>query len=98
MVTGSMLYFSLDEDYIVEASPRDKMWGVGMGAKNEKIRIPAEWRGSNILGWALMEARKEFKSNDRKGVHDFTADQRLIKYSLIPQSMIKMTSKCGSFL
>ncbi|MFF8769169.1 NADAR family protein [Kitasatospora sp. NPDC015120] len=42
---------------LVEASPLDRIWGIGLGADNERARRPAEWRGENLLGFALMEAR-----------------------------------------
>jgi ribA/ribD-fused uncharacterized protein len=42
---------------LVEASPRDQIWGIGMGASNVDARIPARWRGRNLLGFALMETR-----------------------------------------
>lgn len=43
---------------LVEASPRDRIWGIGMGASNEHAQDPARWRGLNLLGFALMEARQ----------------------------------------
>ncbi len=43
---------------LVEASPRDTIWGVGLGAANPRARTPSEWRGLNLLGFALMEARE----------------------------------------
>ena len=46
---------------IVEAAYRDRIWGIGMGKDNPSIYYPSRWRGSNILGWALMEARNELK-------------------------------------
>ncbi|NQY05808.1 MAG: NADAR family protein [Flavobacteriaceae bacterium] len=46
---------------IVEASPRDRIWGIGMGAKNEKAMNPNLWRGQNLLGFALMEVRDELE-------------------------------------
>ena len=58
--------FILGEDYIVEAAPNDKIWGVGMDKTNENISIPALWKGTNILGWALMEARDKFKTTENK--------------------------------
>ena len=48
---------STRERVLVEASPRDRIWGIGMGASNPDARIPARWRGRNLLGFALMEAR-----------------------------------------
>ncbi|WP_049579699.1 NADAR family protein [Streptomyces sp. SBT349] len=43
---------------LVEASPRDRIWGIGLSATDERARDPARWRGSNLLGFALMEARE----------------------------------------
>jgi ribA/ribD-fused uncharacterized protein len=51
---------STGERVLVEASPRDKVWGIGMGAQNPDARTPAKWRGKNLLGFALMEARARF--------------------------------------
>ena len=42
---------------LVEASPRDRVWGIGMSARNENAENPGAWRGANLLGFALMEAR-----------------------------------------
>jgi len=42
---------------LVEASPRDRIWGIGMGQTNPDAQNPAKWRGLNLLGFALMEVR-----------------------------------------
>lgn len=44
---------------LVEASPYDKIWGIGMVADDEHIENPLEWKGLNLLGFALMEVRDE---------------------------------------
>ena len=47
------------DSILVEASPYDKIWGIGMSANNENIENPLLWRGLNLLGFALMEVRDE---------------------------------------
>lgn len=43
---------------LVEASPVDRIWGIGLAAEAERVASPAQWRGLNLLGFALMEARE----------------------------------------
>ncbi|MGW7327304.1 NADAR family protein [Streptomyces sp. NPDC054840] len=43
---------------LVEASPLDRIWGIGLAADDERALDPARWRGLNLLGFALMEARE----------------------------------------
>jgi ribA/ribD-fused uncharacterized protein len=42
---------------LVEASPRDRIWGNGLAATHEDAKEPRQWPGLNLLGFALMEAR-----------------------------------------
>ncbi|MFL5864642.1 MAG: NADAR domain-containing protein, partial [Solirubrobacteraceae bacterium] len=42
---------------LVEASPLDRIWGIGMSADDNQAAQPHRWRGLNLLGFALMEAR-----------------------------------------
>lgn len=49
------------ERVLVEASPRDRVWGIGLGARNENAEKPSSWRGLNLLGFALMEARSRLR-------------------------------------
>ena len=46
---------------LVEASPRDRVWGIGMGRNNPAVEQPSQWRGKNLLGFALMQARAELR-------------------------------------
>lgn len=39
---------------LVEASPVDKIWGIGMGHDSATKEAPNTWEGLNLLGFALM--------------------------------------------
>ncbi|HEU0298862.1 MAG TPA: NADAR family protein [Longimicrobium sp.] len=43
---------------IVEASPYDRIWGIGLRADHPDARNPARWRGTNWLGEVLMDVRE----------------------------------------
>lgn len=45
---------------LVEASPIDKIWGIGLSKDAEQIDNPYFWNGQNLLGFALMEVRDFF--------------------------------------
>ncbi|HTJ34531.1 MAG TPA: NADAR family protein [Dactylosporangium sp.] len=42
---------------LVEASPMDRIWGIGLPATDASADEPVRWRGQNLLGFALMHAR-----------------------------------------
>ena len=44
---------------LVEAAPRDNVWGIGLGRENVLAQDPRTWRGLNLLGFALMWVRDE---------------------------------------
>lgn len=46
---------------IVEASPYDKIWGIGTNRPHE-IMDKSKWKGQNLLGKALMQVREELKN------------------------------------
>lgn len=68
VVRGNVAKFSQHDDLkqyllntkqriLVEASPVDTIWGIGLSKEASKVQDPSEWRGINLLGFALMEAR-----------------------------------------
>lgn len=67
---GNLLKFSQNEDLkffllqtkdkvLAEASPVDVIWGIGLAEDNSNAFIPGNWKGLNLLGFALMEVRDE---------------------------------------
>lgn len=43
------------DKYLAEAAPRDRIWGIGMGAR--KALEGGQWKGRNLLGVSLMKVR-----------------------------------------
>ncbi|MFJ8142186.1 NADAR family protein [Streptomyces sp. NPDC096013] len=46
---------------LVEASPVDRVWGIGLAANDVAAGDPERWRGPNLLGFALMVARERLR-------------------------------------
>ncbi len=44
---------------LVEASPYDRIWGIGLAATDPRAKDPAKWRGQNLLGKILTALRDE---------------------------------------
>ncbi|MFD1141498.1 NADAR family protein [Larkinella insperata] len=47
------------EQILVEASPVDPIWGIGLASDHPDRATPVKWPGQNLLGFALMEVRDE---------------------------------------
>ena len=69
---GNLLKFSQNNKYkdfllstgdkiLVEASPYDTIWGIGMLETDSRAENPLLWNGENLLGFALMEVRDELR-------------------------------------
>lgn len=49
------------DQVLVEASPVDQLWGIGLAADDPRAANPADWRGLNLLGFALMRVREQLR-------------------------------------
>ncbi|MEO8699158.1 MAG: NADAR family protein [Kofleriaceae bacterium] len=49
---------------LVEASPYDKIWGIGLAATDPRAQDPAQWKGQNLLGKVLTSLRDELLACD----------------------------------
>ncbi|WP_433443106.1 NADAR family protein [Nonomuraea sp. CA-141351] len=78
VVRGSVAKFGAHEELaefllgtsgrvLVEASPVDRVWGIGLAASDERAASPATWRGANLLGFALMAARDTLLARRQDG-------------------------------
>ncbi len=43
---------------LVEASPLDTIWGIGLAADDPRASDPSQWKGTNWLGIVLTEVRE----------------------------------------
>lgn len=50
------------DDVLVEASPLDTVWGIGIAAGDPRAEHPIDWPGLNLLGFALMDVRAALRS------------------------------------
>ncbi|THH28730.1 hypothetical protein EUX98_g5457 [Antrodiella citrinella] len=64
------------EKMIVEASPRDRIWGIGFGDQRA-LEVKEKW-GLNLLGIALMKTRQKLREDDlRIQRNEETANERM---------------------
>ena len=55
------ILLSTGDKILVEASPYDQIWGIGLYHDNDKVLDIRNWRGMNLLGKALMEVREKLR-------------------------------------
>ncbi|REC44764.1 NADAR family protein [Chryseobacterium pennipullorum] len=73
VIQGNFLKFSQNQNFkdfllstgdkvLVEASPYDRIWGIGMLETDSRADNPLLWNGENLLGFALMEVRDQLRA------------------------------------
>lgn len=68
------ILLNTEDAIIVEASPYDKIWGIGLGkyVNNGKTHSewdnPLKWKGLNLLGFALMDLRDSIKLEQQQKI------------------------------
>lgn len=53
---------------LAETTRNDNIWGIGMNVNHPDVISPRKWKGANVLGWSLMQARKELTAEKRSVV------------------------------
>lgn len=54
MATGDTL--------LVEASPEDKIWGIGLAESDPRVHDESQWQGTNWLGEVITDVREDLKN------------------------------------
>ena len=64
---------------LVEASPNDTIWGVGLGEHDPNVLNPEKWKGTNLLGKVLTHIRTCIRTNEH---HIIPMDHQIVIESL----------------
>lgn len=60
---------------LVEASPVDGIWGIGLAMDDPRAESPGDWQGLNLLGFALMQVRDRLVDVQQSGLEELNAER-----------------------
>jgi ribA/ribD-fused uncharacterized protein len=60
------ILLSTGDKILVESSPYDKIWGIGLHHDDDKVLDERNWKGMNLLGKSLMEVRNNLKNKSNE--------------------------------
>lgn len=49
---------------LAEASPYDRVWGIGLKANDPRAKVRSQWLGTNLLGEILTQLREDLVKNE----------------------------------
>merc|ERR1719343_168126 len=58
---------------LAEATRNDCIWGIGLNINEDAVSDPRQWRGRNVLGFALMRAREHLRNGNDVPVTNATS-------------------------
>lgn len=88
MIEGNMQKFSQNyelkkyllstgDKVLVEASPYDRIWGIGMGEGAKGIEDPFNWKGQNLLGFCLMKVRERLRDKKIRKSYKINTNKKI---------------------
>lgn len=67
------LLFSTGDHILAEATRNDSIWGIGINVDDPRVQDQQQWRGRNVLGFALMRTREHLQDRGRGGASGMEA-------------------------
>lgn len=62
--TMKLMLLGTGDKEIAEASPYDSIWGIGLSENDPRALDKSQWRGTNLLGEAIMRVRNDLRKVD----------------------------------
>lgn len=72
-----------EDRLLVEGSPTDQVWGVGLSCSDGNIQNPKNWKGTNWLGEVLTRVRDDIRAG-KKTTENFGWSKTIFLYEKEP--------------